>query len=56
VLYFQLGSTVGKIVAGNETAGSDNNQLNSPYGVFVNLSGIIYIVDFLTELCDTNSG
>ena len=33
------------MVAGNGVAGSDNNQLDTPYGVFVNHAGTIYVAD-----------
>lgn len=45
VVKYPAGSTTGVVVAGNNGAGSGNNQLNSPEGIFVDAAGNIYIAD-----------
>lgn len=45
VLFFSSNASNSKIVAGNGTQGSTHTQLNSPFGVFVNRNGTIYIAD-----------
>ncbi len=39
----------GVTVAGGNGAGSGLNQLNEPYGLFVNESGVIYVADSLNQ-------
>lgn len=45
VLLFCSGSKNSTVVAGSGVAGSENNQLNKPFGMFVNRDGTIYIAD-----------
>ncbi|UJR07283.1 hypothetical protein I4U23_011571 [Adineta vaga] len=43
---FLSNSTIGQIIAGkNEDSGSNDDQFNEPYGIFVNDAGIMYIAD-----------
>ncbi len=46
VLLFDENSKNFSIVAGTGVSGSNNNQLNTPYGIFVNRAGTIYITEF----------
>jgi sugar lactone lactonase YvrE len=45
VVFFRSNSTNGSIIAGTGVLGSNNNQLNTPYGIFVNDVGTVYIAD-----------
>ena len=50
VIKFAPGDTVGVIVAGgNGRNGNAANQLNAPWGVFVDLEGNIYVADYLND-------
>jgi len=46
VLLFLSNSTNYTMVAGTGVSGSNNTQLNQPYGLFVNENGTIYIADY----------
>jgi streptogramin lyase len=46
VLLFLSNSTSSSIVAGTGVLGSNNHQLNQPYGIFVNQNGTIFIADY----------
>jgi sugar lactone lactonase YvrE len=45
VVLFRSNSTNFTIVAGTGVAGSNNDQLNTPYGIFVNDAGTVYVAD-----------
>ncbi len=45
VLLFRLNSTNSEVIAGTGINGTNNTQLNQPYGVYVNSIGTVYIAD-----------
>ena len=45
IVLFSAGLNVSRTVAGTGTQGSDNTQLNEPYGIFVDDDGTLYIAD-----------
>lgn len=45
VLRYANGNATGSIVAGNETAGAELNQLNCPLGIWVDSSSNLFIAD-----------
>ncbi|UJR14291.1 hypothetical protein I4U23_001281 [Adineta vaga] len=45
VMKFEVNSTIGRVIAGTYTTGSESKQLNSPRTIFTNSKGILYVAD-----------